>query len=826
MIQTTIKNIHKFFLSILNKIMNFWVKVQFIPENPKETFKLQSNIPVVYVLSHNSLSDKLIVYSICHKLNLPLPIHKNLSNIFNTSHNMEGGIICLNKLGLLQAINTYEQAPKNLIDIFTKVENEEFQKDVMFIPTTIIWGRDPGKINQSWFKLLFNDDENAGIFQKFLIILAQGKDVFLHFGNPISIKEQIKSNISPHVFILKLREHFKAQRQIVLGPKLYDQTIMIKQLFQSQYIQELIEIESKKTGQTRNKIENKILRYIKEISAAQNYSTLRFLNLILTYVLKKLFVKIETQNIQQIREISQTHSLVYVPAHRSYFDFLALPYVLYQNGLKTPHFAAGINLNFWPVGGLLRKGGAFFIKRTFKGNKLYAKVLYEYINLLMQHSYPICFFPEGQRSRIGKSLQPKTGMLSMIVQGYLRDKIKPIAFVPVYIGYDNVIEIKSYIKELSGQSKKNENFIQLLKAKKIFKNTYGKIYINFASPIILEDFLKANYSAHKNLNITSEETKPLWYTELIQKLAYNISQNINNQASITPTSVVASVLTSLPQKSLPEQELKNIIDDIITLIKNSVYKNKEYLIPIYNPEQIIKYTEQYSYLKRFNYPESDILYIEERDSIKMTYYKNNIMHILAMPSIIASCFKYAEMRTIESVINISSVIYNLIKNEFFLTSHNVTTEINSIIELMLKLEILKHTKNKGIISRPSILSSDFIKYKIISAVLSTTIQKYAIAILVLNNLYEKFQKIKIQKFNEHYGLILKRIYLLEGFNDSYLYNTQNFTPLLEYLKSLNYIFLNTQDQNTYIVNQSIKFLQPILQEYFNQEFIDKIKRLQ
>src|SRR5690606_39327280 len=117
----------------------------------------------------------------------------------------------------------------------------------------------------------------------------------------------------------------------------------------------------------------------------------------------------------------------------------------------------GINLNMPLIGGLLRRGGAFFMRRTFRGNPLYTAVFNEYLHTLFCRGFPVEYFVEGGRSRTGRTLQPKTGMLAITLRSFLRSSRLPIAFVPVYIGYERVLEGRTYLGELRGAAKKKES---------------------------------------------------------------------------------------------------------------------------------------------------------------------------------------------------------------------------------------------------------------------------------------------------------------------------------------------------------------------------------
>jgi 1-acyl-sn-glycerol-3-phosphate acyltransferase len=124
-----------------------------------------------------------------------------------------------------------------------------------------------------------------------------------------------------------------------------------------------------------------------------------------------------------------------VPCHRSHVDYLLLSYVIYNENLALPYIAAGDNLNIPFIGRILRGGGAFFIRRSFKDNQLYTAVMRAYLYQLVKLGVPLEYFVEGGRSRTGRMLKPKLGMLGMTVEAYIKSQARPLAFVPVYIGY-------------------------------------------------------------------------------------------------------------------------------------------------------------------------------------------------------------------------------------------------------------------------------------------------------------------------------------------------------------------------------------------------------
>src|SRR5690606_3674053 len=164
--------------------------------------------------------------------------------------------------------------------------------------------------------------------------------------------------------------------------------------------------------------------------------------------------------------------------HRSHIDYLLLSYLLFRNSLTPPHIAAGINLNMPVIGNILRRGGAFFMRRSFRGNQLYTPVFNEYLHLLCSRGFPVEYFIEGGRSRTGRLLDPRTGMLAITLRSYLRSSRRPIVFMPVYIGYERVPERRTYLGELRGQAKKKESLFDLFRVLSALQLKFGEVTVN------------------------------------------------------------------------------------------------------------------------------------------------------------------------------------------------------------------------------------------------------------------------------------------------------------------------------------------------------------
>lgn len=219
-----------------------------------------------------------------------------------------------------------------------------------------------------------------------------------------------------------------------------------------------------------------------------------------------------------------------------------------------PHIAAGINLNFWPAGPIFRRLGAFFIRRTFKGNKLYSTVFREYLGELFSRGYSVEYFVEGGRSRTGRLLDPKTGTLSMTIQAMLRGGTRPITLIPIYIGYEHVMEVGTYAKELRGATKEKESLPQMLRGLSKLRNL-GQGYVNFGEPMPLMTYLNQHVPDWRESIDPIEAVRPAWLTPTVNNIAADLMVRINNAGAANAMNLCCTALLASRQRSLTREQL-------------------------------------------------------------------------------------------------------------------------------------------------------------------------------------------------------------------------------------------------------------------------------
>ncbi len=301
----------------------------------------------------------------------------------------------------------------------------------------------------------------------------------------------------------------------------------------------------------------------------------------------RLYDGVEFEHVENLSEVGDGAEIIYVPCHRSHMDYLLLSYIIYRKGFAVPHVAAGANLNMPLIGRFLRKGGAFFLRRSFKGDALYPVVFAKYLGFMMARGHPLEYFIEGGRSRTGRLLSPRTGMLSMTVRSYLRDPKRPVVFMPVYFGYERIVEGRTYIGELSGQPKQKESVFVLLKSiVSVLRSKFGKVHVNLGQPIALDDAAAEAQSALASQPVPRARIRaPAGSVQAIAELAVRINTEINAAAAVTPINLVAMAILATPRQALPEVDLVRQVELYQRLLRDAPYSPLVTVTPRQRPSK-------------------------------------------------------------------------------------------------------------------------------------------------------------------------------------------------------------------------------------------------
>lgn len=777
--------------------VKFFVKSQSIPTDPIKDLNINRLAPVLYVLPYNSKIDLMVVQSLSRKYQLPDPLDG-----IKTNNGILPAYIYIDKGPGIFASKQQKKKSIEILRQYIMAHQQNPQLDVQMLPVSVMFSRAPDKEGRKKLSL-----QVLGGTRKFLKMCFSGRDCYTRFSHTVSLKNfalSIENEKIPelaHKLSRVARIHFSKQRMASVGPTLPIRQQMLKMLLNSQEISDAIQEEAKSKNISIEKARKNALSMLNEIAANFTYRALKITDYILTWAWNRLYQGLKVTHADPIRELAQNgHEIVYAPCHRSHMDYLLLSYVLYRQGLVPPHIAAGINLNFWPAGPIFRRLGAFFIRRSFRGNKLYTSVFRKYLAELFIRGYSVEYFIEGGRSRTGRLLDPKTGMLMMTIQTLLRGDPRPISIVPVYIGYEHVLEVATYAKELRGAAKQKENLWQTLKA--FFKlKKLGLGYVNFGDPIPLNQFLTQNVPNWREAIEPSGALRPNWLTPTTNLLAKGIMESINSSAAVNAMNLCSTFLLASQQNALTKQQLIEHINYALILLKSVPYSNLV-TVPEQSAEQLFEHAKQMGKFVITTDQAGEIVSLTQEQAILMTYYRNNIQHLLIIPAIIARIILKQNRISKDELIEQVKLIFPLIKAELFIyyEEEQLLDYISKLLQCLDDINLINFTPERITVNYLKLTS-----LQLLASISKDTLQRYVITFSLL----QKDPTISRANLEKESRLIAERLSVLHGINAPEFFDKGVFSTLVSTLKDLGY--LDAQETgNSEKITQMSNTLKPLI----------------
>ncbi|STY91219.1 Glycerol-3-phosphate acyltransferase [Moraxella bovis] len=721
--------------NLSGKGLSLAVKAQILGEVPE----LDDDIPTFYVLREYSRSNSLLVDVKTQELNLPSALASTSVGSLNES----ASVI------FLKHRHGSENIPSPRLERLIKACIDDPTLRVRLIPVTILWGRAPSK-EDSLFRLLMADEWNSPSIPKQLFnIGVMGRDTAVQFAQPKDLQKLIQdskdnhadngnlstSHLANHIS-QRLKGYLDKQRTSIIGPDLSDKRNVTGQILSSPIVQEAIEKEAIRTGKTIAQIKKEASGYVGEITSDYSHSVVRFFDHFLTWLWERLYDGVEVRHFERVRKLAPDHQIIYVPCHRSHMDYLLLSYVIYKRGLRIPYIAAGDNLNIPVLGEILRSGGAFFMRRSFKGNALYSTVFKEYLHTLMQRAVPIEYFIEGGRSRSGRLLPPKLGMLAMTVGSYLREPAKPVVFVPTYISYERIMEGATYVGELKGKPKESENLLSLIKTAQKIERVFGTVHLSFGEPLHLTQFLdKFNIKTGKDtlaLSPDEQADNDKQTYAMITNIGVKIMQNINKSAVVNPVSLLALVLLSTLKSALDEaQAIEQIA--LYQRIAQALPYDKDTFVTDMNPKDILAYGLQLELIERTPHVLGDMIKVADKQAPLLSYFKNNILHVFILASFIASLVQRNGRMYRDKLENISELLYPFLQTELFLKhpQRSIKDTIGEILDVLIK-ENLVVEWDGVLISAPETNSPAYQQLIVLADPAEQSLERYFMALTLLS----------------------------------------------------------------------------------------------
>ncbi len=492
--------------------------------------------------------------------------------------------------------------------------------DAWFVPLRVVWlpAERQGRRTVSWVDLLkLGDPRDPRWLRDYLILLLFPDRVRIVVGEGASGASLVADHAGDHRpldgFVtrrawLALDRSERAERgDRYKIPRFLAEDILGDPTFQGK----AVELGARRGLSPRRSL-SRARYYLSEIAATHSPFLIDLIANLIHWVIRKGYgaIHYDPASIRQIAKLGHDHPLVFLPSHKSNFDRLSLQFILWENDLPPNHTAGGINMNFFPVGPLVRRTGVFFIRRTFKGNDLYKHVLTSYIDYLVERRFPLEWYMEGGRSRTGKLRPPRYGLLSWVVDAFKRRKADDVYLIPVSIAYDHIHEVGAYVAEVTGGTKEKESFVWALKFYRSLRRRYGDIHIRFAEPL----------SVAQSIGSGDELD--------VQKLAFEVMYRISMATPVTPTALVATVMLAsrgaardLPSIAGDCRQLARYIEgrDLPTTVPS---------LPSTEPEvaSTLDLMVDHKLVTRLQVGRRVVFWMNPEQTLRSSYYANTVMH--------------------------------------------------------------------------------------------------------------------------------------------------------------------------------------------------------
>ncbi len=515
------------------------------------------------------------------------------------------------------------------------------QPDVWLVPIAVLRGRGMRRRESRLATLVYSVQEVPGEIRRLISLLWNLRDTSLSVGLEVSVgdftrsyqregEERVVRRLTRALQIFLYREE-----RVVWGPMLLPRRAVRQQTMQDDEVRATIRAQSASGATAQSQLWRQAERYFDEIAANFHGFYFSILELLFNRIWPRLFSGLEYNGLDRVIAAMKQHPVVLVPCHRSHFDYLILSYLFHVNYLSPPHIAAGINLSFWPLGPLFRGAGAFFIRRSFDDNPLYKAVFRAYLRFLIREGYTQEFFIEGGRSRTGKMLTPKLGMLSALVDAFLAGVRRDLYFVPVSIHYGRVVEEEEYQRELGGAEKEPESLAGLVRARRVLRRRHGTVYITFAEPISLAQAL-----GDRKEELRQPEHQDA-RRRFIQKLGFRLLRSVNDVAVAGATSVSASVLLSLPHRACRIDDFVTRAGALTQFLRRrgvrftaSLERNAEGEF-----RENLAFLESGGLVQRLPGEARSVLYVPTEKRLALDFYKNNTIHFFLLPALVTDALR-------------------------------------------------------------------------------------------------------------------------------------------------------------------------------------------
>ena len=519
-------------------------------------------------------------------------------------------------------------------------------RPVFLVPELVVWEKWSVRLKPAWADYVFGTPEAPGFLHSVLAFWRNHKRAQFRVGTAIDLKAYAEENPGDSDAVVArkvraaLRVHLARETRAVFGPPYKPPERVIDETLRDRMLRQVIEQTAARSGKDASSLEREARRHLDSIAARLHPTVVALLAPIMSWMFDRIYdgIAVDEAGLERALHAARNGApIVLCPSHKSHIDYLVMSWVLWKRGYQMPVVAAGANLSFFPLGPLLRRAGAFFLRRSFGADRLYTATFKAYVKKLVRDGVHQEFFPEGGRSRTGKLLPAKLGLLGWEVDAVLDGARNDLAFIPVAIDYEKIVEGGSYSKELLGGEKKPEDMGALIRAPKVLLRRYGTIHLRFDEPVLLREFMRSRGLEHPEA-ISEEEKR-----NLVRALGHRIMWGIARVSTVTPHALVSTALLAHPGRGLPASALAAriarlrsvLLEDGASLSTGLAGAPTDPTAPGPVREAVLGFVEDK--LVRTEQAKGETVYlpVDER-RVQLAYYKNTILNLVAPRALVAS----------------------------------------------------------------------------------------------------------------------------------------------------------------------------------------------
>ncbi len=570
-------------------------------------------------------------------------------------------------------------------------------RTVFLVPELFVWEKRTARIKPGIMDIVFGSPEAPGFLHSMLAFFRNYRRAQFRVGEPIDLQRFIAENPqdSDEVIARKVRSalhhHLARETRAVFGPPLKPPERLIDETMRDRQLRKALDTHAASVGRRPESVYREARRNLQAIAARPSPTTLAFASPVLDWIFQRIYdgIEVDEAGLHRSLKAASNAPIVLCPSHKSHVDYLVLSWVLWNRGYAVPLVAAGANLSFWPLGPFLRRCGAFFLRRSFKGDPVYSEAFQSYVRKLVHDGVHQEFFPEGGRSRTGKLLPPKLGMFTWQVEAVLEGARNDLIFVPVSIDYEKVVESGSYSKELAGGEKKPEDLKALLTAPKVLAARYGRIHLTFDEPLSLVGLMKSR-GLTPGERVTDEQKKGL-----VRALGNRVMYGISKVSTVTPHALVSAALLAHRRRGVTQRELT----DRITLLRRIAEEERTPLSKTLanapsDPETLgairdALQTFRSDGMVRTQQARGEVIYqLEDERRAELSFYKNTLLNMVAPRSLVANAL-LAGAASYETVKARALFLSRLFKVEFiYRVGTTFDTIFSETVEALVRLGLV------------------------------------------------------------------------------------------------------------------------------------------